>query len=110
MNLTQERCRPGSPSWGKPEYTGVVAGMSGSPFILTARSLGAIAYRIGQFSKEPIAGVTPISQMLEINEFDNSIPQQGASAANRPGGRGKDQRPGRSRHEFIPGRSAFCSP
>ena len=65
----------------KAEYTGVVAGMSGSPVYIDGKLLGAIAYRIGQFSKEPIAGVTPIQQMLEINEFDTSIPQQGASAA-----------------------------
>ncbi len=64
----------------KPEFTGVVAGMSGSPVYIDGKLLGAIAYRIGQFSKEPIAGVTPIEQMLEINEFDQSIPQGGAAA------------------------------
>jgi hypothetical protein len=68
----------------KAEYTGVVAGMSGSPVYIDGKLLGAIAYRIGQFSKEPIAGVTPIQQMLEINEFDNSTPQQGAAANTRP--------------------------
>ena len=66
----------------KAEYTGVVAGMSGSPVYIDGKLLGAIAYRIGQFSKEPIAGVTPIQQMLEINEFDSSInPQSTAVAA-----------------------------
>ncbi|HEY6274313.1 MAG TPA: SpoIVB peptidase S55 [Terriglobales bacterium] len=58
----------------KPEYTGVVAGMSGSPVYIDGKMLGAISYRIGQFSKDPIAGVTPIEQMLEINEFDQSVP------------------------------------
>ena len=48
----------------KAEFTGVVAGMSGSPVYIDGKLLGAIAYRIGQFSKEPIAGVTPIEQML----------------------------------------------
>ncbi len=52
----------------KPEYTGVVAGMSGSPVYINGRLLGALSYRIGQFSKEPIAGITPIEQMLEGNE------------------------------------------
>jgi SpoIVB peptidase S55 len=66
------------------EYTGVVAGMSGSPVYIDGKLLGAIAYRIGQFSKEPIAGVTPIEQMLEINEFDSSIPQPGTAAAAKP--------------------------
>ena len=50
----------------KPEYTGVVEGMSGSPVYIDGKLLGALAYRIGQFSKEPIAGVTPIEEMLEI--------------------------------------------
>ena len=51
----------------KPEYTGVVAGMSGSPVYIDGRLLGALSYRIGQFSKEPIAGITPISEMLAVN-------------------------------------------
>ncbi len=45
----------------KPEYTGVVAGMSGSPVYIDGKLLGALSYRIGQFSKEPIAGITPIA-------------------------------------------------
>src|SRR3954451_5126660 len=57
----------------KPEYTGVVAGMSGSPVYIDGKLVGALAFRIGQFSKEPIAGVTPIAQMLEINEMDQSV-------------------------------------
>src|SRR5271170_2517196 len=44
----------------KPEYTGVVAGMSGSPVYFDGKLAGALAFRIGEFSKEPIAGVTPI--------------------------------------------------
>ncbi len=43
----------------KVEYTGVVAGMSGSPVYIDGKLVGAIAYRIGEFSKEPIAGITP---------------------------------------------------
>ncbi len=78
----------------KPEFTGVVAGMSGSPVYIDGKLLGAIAYRIGQFSKEPIAGVTPIEQMLEINEFDQSIPQSGAAAAARVAGASRTSAPG----------------
>jgi hypothetical protein len=51
----------------KPEYTGVVAGMSGSPVYVDGKLLGALSYRIGQFSKEPIAGITPIAEMLAVN-------------------------------------------
>jgi len=54
----------------KPEYTGVVAGMSGSPVYFDGKLAGALAFRIGEFSKEPIAGVTPIQEMLEINALD----------------------------------------
>lgn len=60
----------------KPEFTGVVAGMSGSPVYIDGKLVGAIAYRIGQFSKEPIAGVTPIADMLEIDEMDRSLPAE----------------------------------
>jgi len=56
----------------KAEYTGVVAGMSGSPVYLNGKLAGALAFRIGEFSKEPIAGVTPIAEMLEINAMDRS--------------------------------------
>jgi hypothetical protein len=52
----------------KPEYTGVVAGMSGSPVYIDGRLLGALSYRIGQFSKEPICGITPIEQMFEVRD------------------------------------------
>lgn len=53
----------------KPEYTGVVAGMSGSPVYIGNRLLGSLSYRIGQFSKDPIAGITPIAQMLEVRDL-----------------------------------------
>ncbi len=66
----------------KVEYTGVVAGMSGSPVYIDGKLVGALAFRIGEFSKEPIAGVTPIQEMLEISELDRSKPNdiQPASA------------------------------
>jgi hypothetical protein len=64
----------------KVEYTGVVAGMSGSPVYLDGKLAGALAFRIGEFSKEPIAGVTPIADMLEISALDRS-PAEETSAA-----------------------------
>lgn len=66
----------------KPEYTGVVAGMSGSPVYIDGKLVGAIAYRIGEFSKQPIAGVTPIGQMLEINAMDTEPAETDAAARN----------------------------
>jgi hypothetical protein len=56
----------------KPEYTGVVAGMSGSPVYIDGRLVGALSYRIGQFTKEPIAGITPIESMLQVRDGDGS--------------------------------------
>jgi hypothetical protein len=52
----------------KPEYTGVVAGMSGSPVYIDGRLVGALSYRIGQFSKDPIGGITPIELMLGVRD------------------------------------------
>ena len=58
----------------KPEYTGVVAGMSGSPVYVDGRLVGAISYRIGQFTKEPIAGITPIEAMLQVRDGEVASP------------------------------------
>jgi hypothetical protein len=44
---------------------GVIAGMSGSPVYIDGRLVGAVSYSLGQFSKEPIAGITPIDEMFE---------------------------------------------
>ncbi|HKT87936.1 MAG TPA: hypothetical protein VJQ59_05840 [Candidatus Sulfotelmatobacter sp.] len=63
----------------KVEYTGVVAGMSGSPVYFDGKLAGALAFRIGEFSKEPIAGVTPIADMLEINALDKSPSEEAAA-------------------------------
>jgi hypothetical protein len=65
----------------KPEYTGVVAGMSGSPVYIDGRLVGALAYRIGQFSKEPICGITPIESMLAVEKQHNAPVTEMASAA-----------------------------
>ena len=40
--------------------TGVIQGMSGSPVYINGRLLGAVAYALGSFPKEPLAGITPI--------------------------------------------------
>src|SRR5262245_12255681 len=47
------------------EKTGVFAGMSGSPVYIDGKIVGAIAFSF-PFSKEPIAGITPIKQMIEL--------------------------------------------
>jgi hypothetical protein len=45
--------------------TGVIAGMSGSPVYIDGRLVGAVSYSLGQFSKEPIAGITPFEEMQD---------------------------------------------
>jgi len=45
--------------------TGVIAGMSGSPVYIDGRIVGAVSYSLGQFAKEPIAGITPFDEMVD---------------------------------------------
>lgn len=45
--------------------TGVAAGMSGSPVYVDGRLIGAVAYSIGSFPTEAIAGITPIHEMKD---------------------------------------------
>lgn len=79
----------------KPVYTGVVAGMSGSPVYVDGQLVGAIAYRIGQFSKEPICGITPIGSMLGVVKQHSSPETELASgAATREPGAGTISSPG----------------
>jgi len=50
-------------SGGPLERTGVLAGMSGSPVYIDGKLAGAVAYSF-PFSKEAIAGVRPIEEMI----------------------------------------------
>jgi hypothetical protein len=80
---------------GPLAHTGVIAGMSGSPVYVDGRLIGAVAYSLGQFSKEPIAGITPIEEMTDSATFasarapgaraqiDFPITQEGLAAALR---------------------------
>jgi len=81
----------------KPEYTGVVAGMSGSPVYIGNRLVGALSYRIGQFTKDPIAGITPIEQMLEVRDLPVQGPgnrEQGTESRDQgSGGRNQSLQP-----------------
>src|SRR5882724_735521 len=54
--------------------TSVFAGMSGSPVFIDDRLVGAIAYSF-PFAKEPICGVTPIQQMIDIFEGGSDKPK-----------------------------------
>jgi hypothetical protein len=65
-------------SGGPLATTGVLSGMSGSPVYIGDRLAGAVAYTWG-FAREPVAGVTPIQEMLALEEHDR--PAGGARAA-----------------------------
>jgi hypothetical protein len=52
----------------KVQQTGVVAGMSGSPVYFNGKLAGALSLKLGNFTKEAIGGVTPINDMLEIEQ------------------------------------------
>jgi len=49
----------------KIDKFGVFAGMSGSPVYIDDRLVGAVAFAFS-FATEPIAGITPIEEMVEI--------------------------------------------
>src|SRR5215472_13556585 len=63
--------------------TGVVAGMSGSPVYIDGRLVGALALKLGSFTKEAIAGVTPIADMLEIEQSPATPASKPAQVASR---------------------------
>lgn len=61
---------------------GVVAGMSGSPVYVNDKLIGAVAYG-WTYSKEPLAGVTPIESMLRVMEVTSEklrAPDEGAGS------------------------------
>ena len=58
--------------------TGVIAGMSGSPVYIDGRLIGAVSYALGAFSKEPIAGITPIAEMTDSATLAGGVRPPGA--------------------------------
>ena len=63
-------------SGGPLENTGVMQGMSGSPVYIDGKLLGAVALSF-PLSKEAIAGIRPIEDMLHVNP----LPPQNIAAA-----------------------------
>jgi hypothetical protein len=59
---------------GPLAHTGVIAGMSGSPVYVDGKLVGAVSYALGSFSKEPIAGITPIGEMTDAASLNASRP------------------------------------
>src|ERR1700682_2097244 len=66
-------------SGGPLQETGVMQGMSGSPVYMDGRLVGAVALAFN-FSKEPIAGIRPIEEMLAVG--DSAQPAERKVASN----------------------------
>ena len=46
--------------------SGVIAGMSGSPVYINGRLVGSVSYGLTGFPRKPIAGITPIEDILKV--------------------------------------------
>jgi hypothetical protein len=55
---------------GPLEKTGIIAGMSGSPVYIDDKLIGAVSHG-WSYSKDAIAGVTPIRAMMDVLEIDS---------------------------------------
>src|SRR4051794_30378054 len=66
-------------SGGPLEHTGVMQGMSGSPVYIDGKLAGAVAMAF-PFSKDPIAGIRPIEEMIRATNISASAPTK----PNRP--------------------------
>lgn len=62
--------------------SGVIMGMSGSPIFIDGKVVGALAYA-WQFAKEPVAGITPIEEMLKISQGAGGAARRIAEATPR---------------------------
>jgi hypothetical protein len=77
------------------EHAGIIQGMSGSPIYIDGKLLGAVAFA-WEFAKDPIAGVTPFSQMIQyVRSNDRRIAAESKEA-------GKDQQFHASTLPFAP--------
>ena len=65
-------------SGGPLEHTGVMQGMSGSPVYIDGKLAGAVAMAF-PFSKDPIAGIRPIQDMLGVASASAAPPTQRSS-------------------------------
>lgn len=67
-------------SGGPLERTGVIAGMSGSPVYIDGKLVGAVALSF-PYAKEPLTGITPIEEMLQVVPEPAGAPGRSAAAA-----------------------------
>ncbi len=60
------------------KHTGVVGGCSGSPVYIDGRLAGALAFG-WTFAKDPLYGVTPIKEMLEVGRTNPTLTARGTT-------------------------------
>jgi len=65
-------------SGGPLEHTGVMQGMSGSPVYIEGKLAGAVALAF-PYSKDPIAGIRPIEEMVKVGTTPAAAPVLRAS-------------------------------
>jgi hypothetical protein len=80
QNLILGRC-----TGGPLAQTGILAGMSGSPVTIDGKLVGAVAYSWG-FSKDAIAGITPIEEMLAVGKRGSAAAKPARPASAMPWG------------------------
>src|SRR5436190_14723094 len=71
-------------SGGPLARTGVIAGMSGSPVYIDGKLLGAVAFSF-PYATEPIAGIQPIQQMMDLLDQKNAAAPQRIAPASSGG-------------------------
>ena len=104
------------------QHSGIVGGMSGSPIYIEGKLAGALAYGY-RFNKDPLGGMTPIENMLEIADLPyrpevlphppdrvHARGREGSSAwADQMLALGTEPLPGRMRPDDIPGPNGMPS-
>ena len=71
-------------SGGPLEHTGVLQGMSGSPVYIDGKLIGAVALAF-PYSKDPIAGIRPIEEMLRVATLPTAPPPLRLAGLTDPG-------------------------
>jgi hypothetical protein len=69
--------------------TGVIQGMSGSPVYIDGKLIGAVSYALGSFPREPIAGITPIAEMMDA--VDTIAPRPAGARSTLPASASPDE-------------------
>lgn len=57
------------------DHGGVISGMSGSPVFIDGKIVGSVSYGF-QFSKEPIAGIVPIEEIIKGKQLPLTVGQK----------------------------------